>query len=611
MKLEKLKEINTLLRYYSLVASTCAGSGHPTSSFSAVELMGTLFFGGFFQFDLNNPKNPNNDRLIFSKGHASQLFYSLYAVAGKVTEEELKKHRTFNGVLEGHPTPRFAFTEAATGSLGQGLSIGVGMAINAKYLDELNYKTFVLLGDSEMAEGSVWEAMQLAAYYKLDNLIGVIDVNRLGQRGETMFGHDIKTYENKVKAFGWQAITVDGHNISAITKAYQTALKSKGKPVMIIAKTIKGKGVSFLENKDGWHGKALSQDDFTKAIKELGKIKKQTASLKKPSVKKPKVKSMSFAPTVNYQKTDVIATRKAYGNALVRLVKQFPELVVLDAEVSNSTFAEMFKKENPKRFFEMFIAEQNMVGTATGLARRGKVPFVSTFAAFFTRAFDQIRMAQYSDAQVKFVGSHAGVSIGQDGVSQMGLEDIALFRSLFDSVVLYPADAVATEKLVEQAATIQKTVYLRTTRQDTPIIYDNSQQFPIGSCHVIRKSSNDKATIVAAGITLHEALKAYDELKKQGITVRIIDLYCIKPIDKKTLTKAFQETKNIITVEDHYIAGGIGEAVCSALAEVGAKVTCLAVERLPRSGTPEQLLGYEGISASAIIKEVKKIVKKK
>lgn len=607
-----LKEVAKLIRYYILVSSSEALSGHPTSSLSAADLMTVLFFDGFYHFDLKNPQYNNNDRLIFSKGHASPLFYSLYTAAGELGEKELLTYRKFDSNLEGHPTMYFPFTEAATGSLGQGLSIGVGMALNAKYLDKLRYKTYVLLGDSEMSEGSAWEAIQIAAFYKLDNLIGILDVNRLGQRGETMLGHDIKSYVKRISAFGWKVISIDGHSIPQIQKALKTAQKIKGVPIMIIAKTIKGKGVSFLENKDNWHGKALSKEDLEKALNELGSINKtikgKLASPKKLKLQTLKVKTTTQNLKFNYKVGEMMATRKAYGNALVRIFPKYPNMVVLDAEVSNSTFAETFKKIYPDRFFEMYIAEQNMVGAAVGLSKLGKIPFVSTFAAFFSRAFDQIRMSQYSRSNIKFVGSHAGVSIGEDGPSQMGLEDIAIFRAILDSVVLYPSDAVSTEKLVEVAAKYKGLVYIRTTRKDTPVIYSNKEQFSIGGSKILRSSGKDLITVVGAGVTLFEALSAYGKLKEKGINIRVIDLYSIKPLDIKNLEKAAKETKAIITVEDHYPAGGIGEAVSTALVNTGVKIYSLAVRKMPRSGKPQELLEYEEISSNAIIKKVTEVL---
>lgn len=607
--MKQLQKLAKLIRYFILLSTTTAGSGHATSSLSATDIMSVLFFGGFFRFDIKNPKNPNNDRLIFSKGHASPLFYSLWAAAGGFDQEELKTFRKFGGRLEGHPTLEFPFTEVPTGSLGQGLSVGVGLSLNAKYLDKFPYKTYVLLGDSEMTEGSIWEAIQSAAFYKLDNLVGILDVNRLGQSRETMYGHNISSYKDRISAFGWKVITINGHSFSRIQKAFKKAEQIKGSPVMIVAKTIKGKGISFLEDKEGWHGKALKPEEFDKALRELGQIDTSLqGQLSKPGNAKLKLPPHRKIKPISYPQDKKVATRKAYGNALVRIYPKYPEMVVLDAEVSNSTFAEDFKKTFPEKFFEMFIAEQNMVGAAEGLWKRGKIPFVSTFAAFFSRAHDQIRMAQYARANIKFIGSHAGVSIGEDGASQMGLEDISLFRSLLGSVVLYPSDAVSTEKLVEEAARYDGIVYLRTTRKETPILYKKGDLFPIGGSKVLRQDNKDQITVIGAGITLHEALEAYGELKTEGILIRVIDLYSIKPIDIKTLKKALQETKAIITVEDHYLEGGLGEAVASSLSEFEGKVYSLAVKKMPKSGKPQELLDYEEISKSAIIKMVKKIL---
>jgi transketolase len=602
----KLDKLAKLIRYDILTATTNAGSGHPTSSLSATDLMTALLFGGAFRYDVDQPDHPNNDRLVFSKGHASPLFYALWLAAGKVTEEEMMTYRKFGSPLEGHPTVAFPYAEAATGSLGQGLSIGLGMALNGKYLDKLPYRTYVLLGDSEMAEGSQWEAMQLAAWYKLDNLVGIIDVNRLGQRGETMYGRDLEAYRKRISAFGWETILIDGHSFPEILEAYRKSLDASGKPVMVIARTVKGKGVSFIEDQNGWHGKTLSKEELGKALKELGEVDKSLrGEIRKPQDSRPKGANRAAMKELSYTKGDSVPTRKAYGNALNRIFPRFPHLVGLDGEVSNSTMAEYFKEAHPDRFFEMFIAEQNMVGAALGLACCGKLPFVSTFGAFMTRAFDQIRMSQYSDANIKFVGSHAGVSIGQDGPSQMGLEDLALFRSILESVVLYPCDAVSAERLVEEAAGYKGIVYIRTHRGGTPVIYDNNEPFSIGGSKVLRKSDKDEATLVGAGVTLHEALSAYEELKKEGIAVRVIDLYSVKPLDEKTLRQAAQQTRFLITVEDHYPGGGIGEAVKSALTGLATPVHSLAVTKKPKSGKPGELLDYEGISSNAIVKAIK------
>jgi transketolase len=604
---EKLEELAKLIRYYILAATTRAGSGHPSSSLSAAELMTALLFGGAFRYDPDEPEHPNNDRLIFSKGHASPLLYALWLAAGKVKEEEMLSYRDFGSLLEGHPTTAFPYAEAATGSLGQGLSIGLGMALNAKYLDKLPYRTYVLLGDSEMSEGSQWEAIQIAAYYKLDNLVGIIDVNRLGQRGQTMYGRDLEAYRRRISAFEWETVVVrDGHAFPEILEAYEKSFHVSGRPVMIMAGTIKGKGVSRIEDQGGWHGKALEEEDLHNALGELGKVNLSLrGEINKPDDLRPEQIGKKEIRPPSYHEGEIIATRKAYGNALNNIFQRFPALVSLDGEVSNSTGAEVFKKEHPDNFFEMFITEQNMVGAALGLARRGKLPFVSTFGAFLTRAFDQIRMSRYSDADIKFVGSHAGVSIGQDGPSQMGLEDIAMFRTVPESVVLYPCDAVSAERLVEAAAGHRGIVYIRTTRGGTPVLYKSQESFPIGGSKTLRKSEKDLATVIGAGITLHEALSAYDILKKEDISIRVIDLYSVKPPDEKTLVQAAKDTRFVVTVEDHYPAGGLGEAVKSILSGLPTPVYSLAVRKKPKSGKPSELLDYEGISGKAIVKEVK------
>ncbi|MBZ0155418.1 MAG: transketolase [Alphaproteobacteria bacterium] len=606
---EEIEQLARLIRYFVLVSTTEAGSGHPTSSLSAADLMTALLFGGTFRYDADKPDFPNNDRLIFSKGHASPLLYSLWAAAGKVPERDLMKLRTMGSLLEGHPTPEFRYAEAATGSLGQGLSIGVGMALNAKYLDKLPYRTYVLLGDSEMSEGSQWEAIQLAAHYGLNNLIGIIDVNGLGQRGETMYGHEVGAYEERIGAFGWDTLVIDGHDIEEILDAYGRAAMSSEKPVMIIAKTVKGKGVSFLEGKGGWHGKALDREQLDRALRELGEVKREIrGTIARPEELHPERRGPQKTEEISYDPGKGVATRMAYGKALKRLFPEFPDMVVLDAEVGNSTYADIFKEAYPERFFEMYIAEQNMAGVALGLSCRGKVPFLSTFAAFFTRAFDQIRMSRYSRANVKCVGSHAGVSIGQDGPSQMGLEDIALFRSIQECVVFYPSDAMATERMVEEAARHRGMVYIRTTREKTPVLYDSSEEFPIGGSKMLRQSGEDRVAVVTAGITLFEALAAYGELEKEGIPIRVIDLYCIKPIGKELLKESLGKIHAVITVEDHHPEGGLGEAVRSALAGERIPVYSLAVRKIPKSGTPEELLGYEEIAKDAIMKKVREVI---
>lgn len=617
IRTENLEEIARYIRHLILVSTTKAGSGHPTSSFSAVELMVGLMFGGAFRFDIKNPKNIHNDRLIFSKGHAAPLLYALYAAAGAISEYELNTFRKSQSIFEGHPRPVFPYAEAATGSLGQGLSIGVGMALNAKYIDTSAYRTYVLLGDSEMAEGSIWEALEIASFYNLDNLLGIIDVNRLGQRGETMYGHRLFEYEKKIKAFGWEPIVVErGHNFFDILRAYQQAIHTQGKPSMIIAKTIKGKGVSFLEDKEGWHGKALNEDECKKAKKEIGEMKGFQCAIEKPSD--------HFFSTENFLKTkngligvdaqflEPTSTRKAYGEALCTLMSRNNDIAVLDAEVSNSTYAELAKVKFPERFFEMFIAEQNMVGVGVGLSRMGKIPFISSFGAFLTRAYDHIRMAAYSGANIKFIGSHAGVSIGADGPSQMALEDIAMFRTIHGSTVLYPSDAVSTYKLVQEMAGTKGICYLRTTRDKTPLLYDAEEKFPIGGSKNLRESPKDSVAVITAGITVHEALKAYEMLMgaegKGNIYIRVIDLYSIKPIDEGMLRRTACEMPAILVVEDHYPEGGIAEAVRSALCKQSIFIDSLAVRKIPTSGSAQELLRYEEIDAYAIAEKVREIV---
>ncbi len=609
METSTLTKLAARVRYDILHMSTEAGSGHPTTSLSAADLLTGLFFGGTFRFDLDHPQNPCNDRIIFSKGHASPLFYALYAAAGTLSQEELITYRKMGSPLEGHPTPRFAYAEAATGSLGQGLGIGVGIAMNGRFVDKLPYNTYVLMGDSEVAEGSVWEAAELASHYQLDNLVGILDVNRLGQRGETMLGWDLETYETRFAAFGWHTIVLgDGHDIDAVQAAYGEIDHSCGRPTILIARTVKGKGVSFLENQDGWHGKTLNREQFDRAVVELGPVDLNLhGGIEKPVQATPAV--WAPVPVDQPANTRVLSPREAYGRALVDIAPTHPGMVVLDAEVSNSTFAATFHNAYPDRFFEMYIAEQNMVSAALGFSTRGKIPFVSTFAAFFSRAFDQIRMAQYAmdRANIKFIGSHVGVAIGPDGPSQMGLEDMAMFRTLVGSVVLYPADDVSTAALVRQMADHHGICYMRTTRQEMPRLYEIGEEFPIGGSKTLRHTDDDRVTLVGAGITLHEALKAADILAAAGIHARVIDLYSVKPLDLTTLRMAAAETAAIITVEDHYAEGGLGEAVAVALSDLATPVFSLAVSRLPMSGRPEELLAYEGIDAAAIVRRVQEL----
>lgn len=608
-----LNHIAYNLRVSILEMTTQAGSGHPTSSLSSADLVAALFFNEM-DFDPKDPYNPNNDRFILSKGHASPVLYAIWKELGILTEEDLMTYRNFNSVLEGHPTSRFLRTEAATGSLGQGLSIGVGMALNAK-MDSLRYRTYVLMGDSECSEGSVWEAVQLASFHKLNNLIGILDCNRLGQSTQTMEGYNVEEWAKRFAAFEWQPFIINGHDMKEIITAFDQAKKVNDRPVIIIAKTIKGYGVHKAENKNGFHGKVFKKEELPEILAVLKErfsayvnVPDHIMYPKMPEATKPKRKSTDHikiaTPVFELQE---LATRQAYGIALEAIGEQSEDIIVLDAEVKNSTYADIFEKKFPDRFVQCFIAEQNMVGMAVGFAARNKITFTSTFASFFSRAFDQIRMAAIGKLPLRLVGSHAGVSIGQDGPSQMGLEDIAMMRTLIDSVILYPSDAVSAYKLVEVMANHHTSIsYLRTTRAATPIIYQSNEQFMIGGCKIVKQQKGDAACIVAAGITLFEALKAHDTLAKENIFVTVIDLYSIKPLDASTLLKAAREAGNIvITVEDHYKAGGIGEAVDDALKNTGITLYNLAVTKMPRSGTPEELLRYESINAQAIATAVK------
>jgi transketolase len=603
------------LRVDSIRCTTAAGSGHPTSSMSAADLMAVLM-AKYLHYDFDDPQNPNNDHLIFSKGHAAPLLYSLYKAAGAIGDDELLTLRKFGSRIEGHPTPVLPWVDVATGSLGQGLPIGVGIALVAKYVEKLPYKIFVLLGDSEMAEGSIWEALDHATHYKLDNVVGILDCNRLGQRGETELGWNTAAYAARAQGFGWNPIVIDGHNYEEIDQAFAQATQaSSGQPTLIIAKTLKGKGVSFVENKEGWHGKAMSPEQAEQAIKELDlKVRSQTYPVQKPATMKPAPQAEKKPVELPvYKIGDSQATRKAYGEALRALGAANPDILVIDGEVSNSTHAEDFGKVYPERFFEQYIAEQQLVATAVGMSVRHKIAFASTFAAFFSRAYDFIRMAAISRANLRLCGSHAGVSIGEDGPSQMALEDLAMMRAVYGSTVLYPSDANQTAQLVAQMAEHDGILYLRTTREKTPILYSADETFSIGGSKVVHASDKDEATVVAAGITLHEALKAYDQLQSQGITVRIIDAYSVKPIDEETLFAAAEEAGNkILTVEDHWPEGGLGEAVLEAFSERDGsqpEIVKLAVQSMPGSGTPAQLLEEAGISAHHIVQAIRALVR--
>ena len=605
---ETIAGIANQLRIHSIASTTAAGSGHPTSCCSAADMAAALFFSQM-RYDPKDPKFFNNDRFILSKGHAAPLLYAAWAETGLFDASELLKLRVLDNDLEGHPTPRLAFVDVATGSLGQGLSVGVGMALSAR-LDKLDFRTYVLLGDGECAEGSVWEAASLAGVYKLNNLVALVDVNRLGQSQATAFGHDMEVYRDRFAAFGWRAVIIDGQNVDEILNTLRTTGQGD-QPLAILAKTEKGAGVSFLSGKDGWHGKALSKEEADRAIAELQPKARSGMGVPIPQPSRPaapRLDAPSSYPATTYKLGDKVATREAYGAALARIGEIDPRVVAMDGDTKNSTYSDKFAKKFPDRFTECFIAEQNMVGVAVGFAARGHVPFASTFAAFFTRAADQIRMAGVSMANIKLAGSHVGVSIGEDGGSQMGLEDIAMMRAIAGSVVLYPSDAVSTEKLVEQAALSKGVVFLRTSRPKTPVIYNNDETFPIGGAKVLRQSPKDKATVVAAGVTLSEALKAADILATEGVNITVIDAYSVKPLGVDVIRAAAQKTGGLVlTVEDHYPEGGLGDAVAGELSRDGIRVHKLAVFNLPRSGKPEELLARYAIDAAAIVRKVKSL----
>jgi transketolase len=602
---QTLHELAQKLRRHSLTSTAEAGSGHPTTCMSCAEIMSVLFFDEM-RYDPRNPKARDVDEFVLSKGHGAPILWAALKEAGAI-REDLSTLRQFTSPLEGHPTPNSPWVKVATGSLGQGLSCAVGQAL-AKRLDGIAGRVYCLLGDSESAEGSVWEAAQMASFNRLDSLVAIVDVNRLGQSGPTMLQHRIDSYLAKWIAFDWNAIAVDGHNIDELKAAFQQARATRGKPTAIVAKTLKGKGVSFLEDKEGWHGRPLKKgEELAKALAEIGDPK-ATVSVPPRTVesapKKPGTFSLDHPDLVPaYPPGSEAATREAYGVALVKLGKVSPDVVVLDAEVKNSTFADKFRAAFPDRFVDCYIAEQNMAGVALGLAVEGKIPFASTFACFLTRAFDQIRMAGISKPRhLVFAGSHVGVSIGEDGASQMGLEDLALFRSIFGSTVFYPSDGVSTERLTALAAQTEGIVYIRTSRPKTKTLYTPADTFVAGGSKTLRSSPKDVATVVGAGITVHEALKAHEMLQKEGIALRVIDAYSIKPLDEATLRKAQAETRKLITVEDHQQAGGLGEAV----AALGLAPRMLLVRQVPRSGKPEELIRWAGISAEDIAAAVRK-----
>jgi transketolase len=611
--IDALRNVATQLRIDSIRATSEAGSGHPTSCMSAADVVAALFFAEM-RYDPREPQNADNDRFVLSKGHAAPILYAAWAEAGLFPREQLLTLRKLDSDFEGHPTPRLPFVDVATGSLGQGICAAVGLALNARRIGS-DYRTYAMLGDGESAEGSVWEAADVATFQKLDNLCAIVDVNGLGQSRATQFDHQMDEYVRRWSAFGWKALAIDGHDMQAILDALQEARGTKGQPTAILARTIKGKGVEAVAGKEGWHGKAFKKGEETdRAIAELQK--QMIEGTKPPQIQRPSGRSRPPAPPAYdrlpapaYKKGDSVATREAWGTALAAIGGADERIVALDADVKNSTFSERFEKAFANRFFECFIAEQVMVGASMGLAARGAIPFASTFACFLTRAADFIRMAGISGVHIKLTGSHAGVSIGEDGPSQMALEDLALMRAVPDCVVLYPCEAVSTERLVRVMAQHEGMVYMRTSRPKTPVLYDAGEEFRIGGSKVVRESSSDAATIVAAGVTVFEALKACDALAKEGIAVRVIDAYSVQPIDAAALRNAAKATRAVITVEDHYAAGGLGDAVSEALAPVGVTVTRLAVREIPRSGTPEELLDRFGISARQIADTVRQSVR--
>ncbi|KWW99586.1 transketolase [Carbonactinospora thermoautotrophica] len=598
--LEWLAELGQQLRVDSVRCSAAAGSGHPTSSMSAADLAAVLL-ARYLRYDFDAPDDPRNDHLIFSKGHASPLLYAMFKAAGAISDEELLTFRRLGSRLEGHPTPRLPWVDVATGSLGQGLPIGVGIALAGQRLDRLPYRVWVLCGDSELAEGSMWEAFEHAGYAGLDNLTAIVDVNRLGQRGPTRHGWDTAAYARRIGAFGWHTIEIDGHDVAQIDRAYAEALATSDRPTAILARTKKGKGVPEVENREGAHGKPLP--DPEEAIDELGGERNLRVRVKPPEGGRGGHRFPAEPLKLPaYAVGDKVATRTAFGEALAALGAARPDVVVLDAEVSDSTRTEYFADAHPERFFQCYIAEQQMVAAAVGLRVRGWTPYAATFAAFLTRAYDFIRMAAVSRADVRLVGSHAGVSIGHDGPSQMGLEDLAAFRAVHGSTVLYPCDANQTAQLVAAMADLEGISYLRTTRGNTRVIYRPGEEFPVGGSRLLRASPEDRVAVVAAGITVHEALAAADQLAAEGIPARVIDLYSVKPVDAATLREAARDTGRLITVEDHWPEGGLGDAVLEALADTrpAPRVVRLAVRAMPTSATPAEQLHAAGIDAAAI-----------
>ncbi len=614
MKLADVPELAAQIRVDSIRSSTSAGSGHPTSSMSAADLLAVLV-SRHLRYDWDRPDLNTNDHLILSKGHASPLLYAVYKAVGVISDEELMTgYRRFRERLEGHPTPILPWVDVATGSLGQGLPDGVGIALAGKYLDELPYRTWVLCGDSELAEGSMWEALDKASHYGLSNLIAIFDVNRLGQRGETELGWDVDRYAARAEAFGARALVIDGHDIGAVDEALATAGDGRGdRPTVIVAKTVKGSGFSEVADKPNWHGKPLPADMAERAIGELGGERsiRVRGPLPDPGTPAQADTSTAHVGRPTYEVGAKVATRQAYGEGIVAIGGTDPRVVVLDAEVSNSTHADLFKKAFPDRFFEMFIAEQQMVAAATGLSARGYKPFASTFAAFLTRAFDFIRMGAVSGADLRLSGSHAGVEIGPDGPSQMALEDLAMIRAVHGSTVLYPSDATSTVALVAAMAETSGISYMRTTRGAYPVLYGSHETFPVGGSKTVRSSTDDAVTLIGAGVTLHESLAAADQLGHDGVSARVIDCYSIKPIDDAAIADAAAATDGkIVVAEDHHPEGGLGAAVIASLSRSGlsaARVTHLAVDGMPGSGTGAELLAWAHIDAAGIAEAAREL----
>ena len=598
-----------LLSIYSMMSTTAAGSGHPTSCMSAAELVAGVYFYAM-KFDPKNANSNDDDRFVLSKGHAAPLLYSALAEAGVFPVSRVMTLRQFSSELEGHPTPRIHGVDAATGSLGQGLSVGAGLAIGAR-MDKSPTRVYVLTGDGELAEGEIWEAAAFAAHYKLDNLTVITDINALGQSDYTMYKHDMEVYRRKFESEGFATEVIDGHDVAAVLAALDRAKATKGRPQAIIARTVKGHGFSLVAGKEGWHGKPFSKEQLAEAIKERGGAPVVPPDPGKSYARTtlPTPPDFPAPPAPEYAADAQVATREAYGFALKRLGKVNPHIVAMSGDVMNSTFSEMFDKAYPDHFFQGYIAEQNLVSTGVGLAARGKVPFLDTFACFLSRAYDNVRMAAVSRANINLCGSHCGVSIGEDGPSQMALEDIAMFRAISGSEVFYPSDAVSTERLTEHMAKRAGINYLRTSRPKMPILYSKDEKFAVPGFKVLRQSAQDKATVIGAGVTLHEALKAFEQLKSQGIAIRVIDLYCVKPLDGKAIAEQIKATAGcLVTVEDHWPEGGLGEGVLAALAQVGVSPTkfkLLAVTGMPHSGKPEELVDAFGISARHIIEAVR------